>query len=74
MVSVFGANAVNFEFEPRSGQTRDNNIGIYCFSAKHVAINLKKTRWFGISIVCPNGATCLPVECCFSELALAVKI
>ena len=29
-----------------------------------------KTGWLGIRIMCPNGATCLSAECCFSELAL----
>jgi len=28
------------------------------------------TGWFGIRIMCPSGATCLPVDCCFSELPL----
>jgi len=37
-------------------------IGIYCFSAKHVAL--------GRRMVCPNGATCLSTDCCFGELAL----
>ena len=49
------------------GQTKDNTISIYCFSAKHAAINRKQTGWFGISIMCPSGTTCLPVDC---ELAL----
>jgi hypothetical protein len=29
-----------------------------------------KTGRLGIRIMCPSGATCLPAECCFSELAL----
>ena len=29
-----------------------------------------KTGWFGIGIMRPSGATCLPVDCCHSELAL----
>jgi hypothetical protein len=29
-----------------------------------------KTGWLGIRIMCPSGATCLPEDCCFSELAL----
>ena len=28
------------------------------------------TGWLGIRIMCPSGATCLPADCCFSELAL----
>ena len=26
--------------------------------------------WLGIRIMCPSGATCLPADFCFSELAL----
>ena len=29
-----------------------------------------KTGWLGIRIMCPCEATCLPADCCFSELAL----
>jgi len=28
------------------------------------------TGLHGIKIMCPNGATCLPTDCCFIELAL----
>jgi hypothetical protein len=58
-------------FEPRLGPTKDYAIGICCFSVKHVALRGKnKTGWVGIRIMCPSGATCLPADCCFSELAL----
>ena len=29
-----------------------------------------RTGWLGIRIMCTIGATCLSVDCCFSELAL----
>ena len=29
-----------------------------------------KPGWLGVRIMCPIGSTCLPVEGCFSELAL----
>jgi hypothetical protein len=29
-----------------------------------------KTGWLGLRIMCPSGATCLPADCCFSEVAL----
>ena len=32
-------------FEPRSGQTKDCIIGIYCFSAKHAALRRKSKDW-----------------------------
>ena len=42
-----------------------------------VASPLKKKKgirvnagWLGIRIICPSGATCLSVDCCFSALAL----
>jgi hypothetical protein len=33
-------------FEPRSGQTKDYEIGICCFSAKHAALRRKNKDWF----------------------------
>ena len=71
MVSELASSLVDRGFETRSGQTKDYNIGICCFSAKHAALRRKsKTGWLGIRIMCPSGATCLSAECCFSELAL----
>jgi hypothetical protein len=35
MVSVFASTVVDRLFKPRSGQTKDYEIGICCFSAKH---------------------------------------
>ena len=29
-----------------------------------------KIGWLGIRIMCPNGVTFLPADCCYSELAL----
>jgi hypothetical protein len=29
-----------------------------------------ETGWLGIRIMCPNGATCLSLDCCYSALAL----
>ena len=41
MVSVLSWSLVDRGFEPRSGQTKDNNIGICCFCAKHAALRRK---------------------------------
>ena len=41
MVGVLDSSAVDCGFEPRSGQTKDYEIGIYCFSAKHAALRSK---------------------------------
>jgi hypothetical protein len=46
MVSVRVSSAVDREFEPRSGQTKDYKIGKRCFSAKHAALR-RKSRLFG---------------------------
>jgi hypothetical protein len=45
MVSVLAASAVDRGFRLRSGQTKDNKIGIYCFSTKHIALRRKSKDW-----------------------------
>ena len=45
MVSVLVSNAVDRGFEPRSGQTKDYKIGIYCFSDKHTAVRRQSEDW-----------------------------
>ena len=45
MVSVLISSAVDRGFEPRSGQTKDYEIGICCFSAKHAALKRKSKDW-----------------------------
>jgi hypothetical protein len=69
MVSVLTSSAEDCGFEPRSGQTKDYNIGICCFSTRQAALKRKSkdglarnqdnmSEWGDMSI------------CCFSELAL----
>ena len=71
MVSVLVSSVVDHGFEPRSGQIKDYEIGICCFSAKHAALRRKsKTGWLGIVIMCLSAPLCLSEICCFSELAL----
>ena len=41
MVSVLASSAIDRGFEPRSGQTKDYEIGICCFSPKHAALRRK---------------------------------
>jgi len=41
MVNVLSSNAVDYVLDSRSGKTKDYNIGICCFSAKHVALTNK---------------------------------
>ena len=43
--SVLALSAVDRGFEPRSGHTRDYEIGICCFSAKRAALRKKSKDW-----------------------------
>jgi hypothetical protein len=45
MVRVLASSVVDPGFEPRSGQTKDNKIGICCFSTKHAALRRKIKDW-----------------------------
>jgi hypothetical protein len=45
MVSVFASSSVDCGVEPRSGQTKDYEIGICCFSANHAALRRKSKDW-----------------------------
>jgi len=38
MVSMLTSSVVDHEFKAQSGQTKDSEIGICCFSAKHAAL------------------------------------
>ena len=45
MVNMLASSVVDHGFQPRSGQTKDYEIGIYCFSAKHAALRRKTIDW-----------------------------
>jgi hypothetical protein len=45
MVSVLTLSAVDGGFEPLSGETKDYNIGICCFSTKDAALRRKSLEW-----------------------------
>ena len=45
MVSVLTTSVVCSGFESRSGQTKDDKIGICFFSAKHAALRRKSKDW-----------------------------
>ena len=49
MVSVLASSAVDRGFEPRSSQTKDNKIGICCFSAKHTPLRRKSKDWLTLN-------------------------
>ena len=45
MVSVLPSGVIDRGFEPGLGQTKDYEIGICCFSAKHAALKRKSKDW-----------------------------
>ena len=49
MVSVLTSNVVDRGFKPRSSQTKDYEIGICCFSAKHAALKSKRKVWIALN-------------------------
>ena len=70
MVSMLASSAVDRGFESPSGQTKDYEIGICCFSSKHAALRRKSKNGLArIRVMCSSGAICLSTDCCFSELA-----
>ena len=85
MDTVLAPSVIYRGFEPLSGQTKDYKIGICCFSAKHTTLRRKSkdllaqnqdnvSEWSDMSthwllLMCPSGVTCLPTDCCFSEIA-----
>jgi hypothetical protein len=62
MVSMLVSSVVDRGFEPRSGQTKDYEIGICCFSSKHAALRRKNKDWLSQNQI--------NVSECFNELAL----
>ena len=64
MVSLLASSAVDSGLEPRLGQSKDSNIGICCFSAKHAALRRKSKDWLA------RNQNNVSADCCFSELAL----
>jgi hypothetical protein len=50
VASALASSAVDRGFEPQSGHTHENKIGICCFTAKQAAGERAKTGWLGIKI------------------------
>jgi hypothetical protein len=50
MVGELASSAVDRGFEPRSGQTKDYEIGICCFFAKNAALRRKSKDWLANDI------------------------
>ena len=71
MVNMLASRVVDHGFESQSGQTKDYEIGICCFSAfKVCSIKEIDQRLVGSESGCQSEATCLSADCCFSKLAL----
>jgi hypothetical protein len=49
MVSVLASSVVKCGIEPQSGQTKDYEISIYCFSTKHSALRRKSEYWLTLN-------------------------
>jgi hypothetical protein len=45
IVIVLASSAIDRGVESRSSQTKDYEIGICCFSAKHVVLRIKSKDW-----------------------------
>jgi hypothetical protein len=59
MVSVLASSAVNRGLEPRYDKTKDYEIGMCCFSAKHTALRRKNKDCFARNKDVSEWATCL---------------
>ena len=72
MVSMLAESSVGGSFETWSGETKIIKLAYAASSlSTHHKEVTSKTDWFGIRIMRrPSGVTCLPSDCCFSELAL----
>ena len=49
MIIMFASNVVDRVFETRSGQTRDNTVGICYFSVKHEVLRIKNKHWLALN-------------------------
>jgi hypothetical protein len=71
MVWVNDSSVVNCGFEPRSCRTNEYKIGICYFSTKHAIFKALISRSHGDVT---EWNECLPLECCFYELALYIQL
>jgi hypothetical protein len=72
MVSVLPSSVTDRGFENLAGQSKDKQIGSCCFSAKRASLrSLMSKDWLDLNPDnVPERATCLPANCCFSDLTL----
>jgi hypothetical protein len=69
MVSVLASSAVSSS----PGRVKPNTMKLVAvaspLSMQHQG-ERAKSGWLEIRIMCQSGVTCLPADCCFSELTL----
>jgi hypothetical protein len=68
-ISVFSTSAVDRGLDPRVGQIKDYEIGIWCFSTKHTSLKKNGKEWLARNQDTVSRVS-LFADCCFSELAL----
>jgi hypothetical protein len=51
MGCMLTSSAIDHGFESWSGQTKDQKIGICCFSAEHAALGRNLSEWGGMSFL-----------------------
>jgi len=69
MDNMLAFSVVDCGFKSQTGKTKDYEIGICCFSTKHLVLRSKSKDWcLAIRIMCTNRATYLATDCCFCEL------
>ena len=71
MVRVLVLSAVDLGVDPVRVSLRTMRLACVAspISTQHQR-KRSKTGWIGIRIMCPSGAACISVDCCFCELAL----
>jgi hypothetical protein len=50
LLGVLASSAVDRGFEPRSGQAKNYDVGICCFSGKHAVLRRKSKDWLARGI------------------------
>ena len=70
MVKVLALSAVDRGFDSRSGQTKDYNIGICCFSAKQATLRRKSQDYLSRNQDNVSEWGDMSIKFVFSELAL----
>jgi len=70
MVSVLASSAGYRGFKPRTGKTKDYEIGICCFSPTQAALRRKNKDGLGQNQSNVSEWNDMPIHCCFCELVL----